>query len=179
MKDKFLIHLNFAPKSKNCRLNWKCLGLYSSWPPQLLSNVKGAGASLTEMSSWERYLKLDRATQFSNGVCGSKYPAHHSRSSGLLIPLSYLIPTVIRGCTILALSSKGQFQTKSIISKTDFSSFSTYTYNIQEGNKHDYVVMLSSYILGNLALFDRVGVTATLYKNTCLCGWVGTAQADR
>ena len=74
---------------------------------------------------------------------------------------------------------KGQFQTKSIISKTDFSSFSTYTYNIQEGNKHDYVVMLSSYILGNLALFDRVGVTATLYKNTCLCGWVGTAQADR
>ena len=40
------------------------------------------------------HLKLDRATQLSNGTCGSKYSAHHSRSSGVLIPLSYLIPAV-------------------------------------------------------------------------------------
>ena len=85
---------------------------------------------------------------------------------------------LINSCTILALGSKGQF--KKINKNFQLtSSFSTCTYNIQEGNKYDYVVMLSSYILGNLALFDRVGVTATLYKNTCLCGWVGTAQADR
>ena len=38
-------------------------------------------------------LKLNRATQLSNGSRGSKYSAHHSRLSVLLIPLSYLIPT--------------------------------------------------------------------------------------
>ena len=39
-------------------------------------------------------LKLNWATQLSNNVRGSKYSAHHSRLSVLLIPLSYLIPTV-------------------------------------------------------------------------------------
>jgi hypothetical protein len=39
-------------------MNWIILGLYSSWISQLFSSVKGAGASLTELSSWERYLKL-------------------------------------------------------------------------------------------------------------------------
>ena len=43
-------------------LNWKIIG----WPPRLLIIVKAAVISLTEMSSWERYLKLDRATQLSN-----------------------------------------------------------------------------------------------------------------
>ena len=52
------------------------------------------------MSSWERErpyfdLKLDRATQLSNGIRGSKYSAYNSGSSGLLIPLSYLIPIVL------------------------------------------------------------------------------------
>ena len=39
-------------------------------------------------------LKLDGATQLLNGTPGSKYSAHHSRSSVLLTLLSYLIPTV-------------------------------------------------------------------------------------
>ena len=82
MNAKDLIRLSFVHKRWNCRLNWKFLGLYSSWPSQLLSNVKGAGASLTEMSSWERetIFWLD----WANGEQGSKYSAHHSRLSGLL-----------------------------------------------------------------------------------------------
>ena len=86
-----MIRLNFAPKWWNWRLNWKILGLYSSWLPQLFSIVKEAGASLTEISSWE---KLDWATQLWNGLRGSKYSLNHSGLSGLLILLSYLIPTV-------------------------------------------------------------------------------------
>ena len=39
-------------------------------------------------------LKLDRGTQLSNGARGPKYSANHSGLSILLIPLSYLIPTV-------------------------------------------------------------------------------------
>ena len=39
-------------------------------------------------------LKFGWATQLSNDMRGSKYSAHHSWSSVLLIPLSYLIPTV-------------------------------------------------------------------------------------
>ena len=71
--------------------------MYHSCPAQLLSSVKGTGASLTEMSSWERPyfdLKLDRATQLSNGPCRSKHSAHHSRLSEVPCLASYVIPTV-------------------------------------------------------------------------------------
>ena len=40
-------------------------------------------------------LKLDWTTQLWNGVHASKYSAHHSRSSVLLILRSYPIPTII------------------------------------------------------------------------------------
>ena len=69
--------------------------MYSSWPPQLLGSVKGAGAALTEMSSWERYLKLDWATQLSNSMCGSKQSAHHSWLSDFYSLAKYLIPTAV------------------------------------------------------------------------------------
>ena len=71
-----MIHLNFAPKQWNWRLNWNFLVLYHSWPPQLLSSVKGAGASLTEISScgrdhiliwsWIKLLKFQTACADQN-----------------------------------------------------------------------------------------------------------------
>ena len=65
-----MISLNFGPKWWNWRLNWKFLGL--------------------------KYfdLKLDRATQLSNGVCGSKLSLHFSWLSDFSSFDSYVMPTV-------------------------------------------------------------------------------------
>ena len=64
MKAKFWSIWIFRLKKQ---LNWQFLGLYSSWPPQLLSSVKGARTSLTErdISSWIELLNFQT-------VCGDQ-----------------------------------------------------------------------------------------------------------